>query len=127
MMKRMIATGAMALCLFGCQSGAEYQADMNASLNARLEAYNGKSMAEFMGRTGMLPLSTYDVSEGRVFVFRTDPVYMSLPATHVTPAVTRSAQCQLLIRAVPVGTGQGADSWKIMGTERTGPCNNLPV
>jgi len=126
-MKRMITVGAVALALAGCQTGDEYQAGIDASLNARLEANNGKSMAEFMGRTGMLPLSTYDVSEGRVFVFRTDPVYMTLPATHVTPAITRSAQCQLLVRAVPVGSGQGADNWKIVGTERTGPCNNLPV
>ena len=77
--------------LAGCQTGAEYQADVNASLNARLEAYNGATMAEFQARTGMLPVDAYPVSEGQVFVFRTDPVYMTLPATHVTPAFTRSA------------------------------------
>jgi len=57
-MKRMIAAGAVALCLAGCQTGAEYQADVDASLNARLRAYAGTTMAEFIGRTGMLPIST---------------------------------------------------------------------
>lgn len=75
----------------------------------------------------MLPVDAYPVSEGRVFVFRTDPVYMTLAATHVTPAITRSSQCQLLIRAVHFGEGQTADNWRIMGTERSGPCNNLPI
>lgn len=126
-MNRMIAIGAVALCLAGCQTSAEYQANVNASLDARLEAYTGRTMAEFIGRTGMQPESSYDVSEGRVFVFRTSPVYMTLPATHVTPAVTTSAQCQLLIRAVRTSPQQVADSWKIMGTQRQGPCNNLPV
>lgn len=127
MMKRMIAAGAVALSLAGCQTGSDYQADIDMSLNNRLEAYNGKSMAEFMGNTGLLPVSTYDVSDGRVFVFRSDPIYMTLPATNSTPAITRSAQCQLLIRAVPNGEGRGADNWKIVGTQRSGPCNNLPV
>jgi hypothetical protein len=119
---------ALALCgLAGCQTNAEHQANVNASLDARLEAYTGRSMAEFIGRTGMQPESSYDVSEGRVFVFRTSPVYVTLPATHVTPAVTTSAQCQLLIRAVRTSPELVANSWKIMGTQRQGPCNNLPV
>lgn len=126
-MKRVIAIGAVALSLAGCQTNEQYQANVNASLNARLEAYNGKTIAEFIGHTGMQPESSYDVSEGRVFVFRTSPVYMTLPATHVTPAVTTSAQCQLLIRAVRTSPELVADSWKIMGTQRTGPCNNLPI
>jgi hypothetical protein len=119
---------ALVLCgLAGCQTNAEYQANVNASLDARLEAYNRKTIAEFIGRTGMQPESSYNVSEGRVFVFRTSLVYMTLPATHVTPAVTTSAQCQLLIRAIRTSPQQVADSWKIMGTQRQGPCNNLPV
>lgn len=126
-MKQLIAIGAVALSLAGCQTNEQYQAGINASLNARLESYNGKTMAEFIGRTGMQPESSYDVSEGRVFVFRTSPVYMTLPATHVTPAVTTSAQCQLLIRAVRTSPALVADSWKIMGTQRQGPCNNLPI
>lgn len=126
-MREFIFAAMAALSLTGCQTGAEYQAGIEASLSARLEAYNGKSMAEFMGNTGMLPVGTYDVSNGRVFVFRSDPIYTTLPATNVTPAITSSAQCQLLIRAVPVGVGRGADSWKIIGTQRSGPCNNLPV
>ncbi len=104
-----------------------HQADINASLDARLSAYHGSTIADFTARTGMLPIHAYDVIGGRVFVFGTDPVYVTLPATHVTPAVTRSAQCQLLLRAEPNGTGGTADSWWIVGTQRSGGCNNLQV
>ncbi|MDM9629762.1 hypothetical protein QTL95_28160 [Rhizobium sp. S152] len=100
---------------------------MNADLSARLERYNGLSIAEFQARTGMLPVDAYPVSEGRVFVFRMPPVYVTLPATNVTPAITRSSQCQLLIRAVNEAKIATADHWLIRGTERTGPCGGLPV
>lgn len=113
--------------LAGCQTTEQHQADVNASLDARLSAYHGSTIAVFTARTGMLPIDAYEVSGGRVFVFRTDPVYVTLPATHVTPAVTRSAQCQLLIRAEPNGVDGTADSWRIVGTQRSGGCNNLPV
>jgi hypothetical protein len=116
-----------ALVLAGCQTNAEHQAALESDLSARLERYNGASVAEFMSRTGMAPVDAYPVSEGRVFVFRTDPVYMTLPATSVTPAVTRSAQCQLLIRATNERKIGIADNWFIKGTQRSGPCNSLQV
>jgi hypothetical protein len=75
----------------------------------------------------MLPVSAYPVSYGRVFVFRTDPVYLTLPATDLTPAVTRSSQCQLLVRAVNDGKTGTADNWIIKETERSGACNKLSV
>ena len=81
------------LVISGCQTSAEVNAQNNADLNARLERYNGASLAEFQSRTGMLPSDAYNVSEGRVFVFRTDPVFITLSATSVTPAITRTAQC----------------------------------
>ena len=125
MFKRILIVGALALS--GCQTGAEHQAAIESGISARLELYNGRSMAEFMSRTGMTPVDAYPVSEGRVFIFRTDPVYMTLPATNATPAITRSAQCQLLIRAVNEAKVGTADNWMIKGTERTGACNTLPV
>src|SRR5690349_17165749 len=108
--------------LAGCQTTEQHQADVNAGLDARLSAYHGSTIADFTARTGMLPIDAYDISGGRVFVFRTDPVYFTLPATHVTPAVTRSAQCQLLLRAEPNGAGGAADGWRIAGTQRSGGC-----
>jgi hypothetical protein len=129
MLKRSIAALVGALCVAGCQTTANQQAQVNASLDQRLTAYNGATMADFMGKTGMMPSDYYPVSEGRVFIFQGSPIYMTLPATAVTPAVTRSSACQLLIRAVRIGPagGVGADNWKIMGTQRTGPCDGLPV
>ena len=119
------ATLAALLALGGCQTNEQYQAEVNASLDDRLNA--GQTMAGFMSNTSMMPSTYYPVSEGRVFVFQGPSVYMTLPATSVTPAVTRSSACQLLIRAVPNGAGGNADGWTIKGTQRSGPCNNLPV
>lgn len=120
-----IIIGAICVLVAGCQTYDPSAA--NANLSTRLEQYNGASMREFIERTGLTPVSAYPVSEGRVFVFKTAPVYITLPATNVTPAVTRSNQCQLLIRAVHKGGSEAADNWKIMGTQREGPCLNLPV
>jgi hypothetical protein len=113
--------------LAGCQTTEQYEAAVNADLDARLAAYNGATMAEFQARTGMLPQDAYPIDGGRVFVFRTAPVYSTLPATNVTPALTRSAQCQLLVQTVLEGRTGTADSWKIVGTQRTGACNNLQI
>ena len=113
--------------LAGCQTNEEYQARLNADLDARLSAFNGATIADFIARTGMVPSSAYAVADGRVFVFQTAPVFITLPATNITPAVTRSAQCQLLVQTVPNGSGGTADNWKIVGTQRSGGCNNLPI
>ncbi|SES38154.1 hypothetical protein [Rhizobium sp. NFR03] len=113
------------LVLAGCQTSEDDQAHANAVLDAKLNGYSGSTIAEFTAQTGMLPADAYPVSGGRVFVFRTAPVYMTLPATQVTPAITRPAQCQLLVQAQPTGAGGTADSWRIVGTQRSGACNNL--
>jgi hypothetical protein len=113
------------LALSGCQSAAEQQAQSDAMLDARLAQYNGRPISQFMSATGMTPEDAYPVSDGRIFVFRTAPVYMTLPATNVTPAITRSAQCQLLVRTTNDSRASGSDAWIIRGTERSGACNNL--
>ncbi|QWW67952.1 hypothetical protein [Rhizobium sp. WYJ-E13] len=114
------------LTLSGCQTAAEHQAQIDAMLDGRLAQYNGQSISQFMTGTGMTPEDAYPVSDGRVFVFRTAPVYMTLPATNVTPAITRSAQCQLLVRTTNDSKASGADAWIVRGTQRSGACNNLP-
>jgi hypothetical protein len=113
--------------LAGCETTEDQRGRVNADLDARLTAYNGASIADFIARTGMTPADAYPVSDGKVFVFRTDPVYVTLPATTVTPAVTRSSQCRLLIRAVNRTGAAGADQWIIKGTQRSGACNTLRV
>ncbi|PYE40489.1 hypothetical protein DFI02_1154 [Rhizobium sp. PP-F2F-G20b] len=115
------------LLLAGCQTSEEYQTHENAVLDAKLNGLSGSTIAEFTAQTGMLPADAYPVAAGRVFVFRTAPIYMTLPATQVTPAITRSAQCQLLVQAQPTGAGGTADDWRIVGTQRSGACNNLPI
>lgn len=117
----------MVVVLAGCQTNEEYQASVNADLDTRLLAYNGKTIAEFIARTGMVPASAYAVADGRVFVFQTAPVFMTLPATNITPAVTRSAQCQVLVQTAPNGSGGTADNWKIVGAQRNGACNNIRI
>ncbi|TBB25186.1 hypothetical protein ELH51_27280 [Rhizobium ruizarguesonis] len=125
MSKRLLLITALALS--GCQSGADHQAQIDAMLDGRLSQYNGRPISEFMSATGMTPQDAYPVSDGRVFVFRTAPVYMTLPATNVTPAIMGTAQCQLLVRTTNEIRASGADAWIISGTERSGACNNLPL
>ncbi|SEH79348.1 hypothetical protein SAMN05216228_100863 [Rhizobium tibeticum] len=128
-MKRIkIAAGLAAVLSFAsCQTNAEYQSQLNANLDARLSAYHGTTLAEFIARTGLVPVNAYPVAGGKVFVIEGAPVYVTLPATQVTPGITRASACQLLIRAALTGPGGTADDWKIVGTSRSGPCNNLPV
>lgn len=120
------ATMAAALCS-SCQTYESYQRDVDANLDTRLRSYHGATVAEFQARTGMLAEDAYPTKSGRVFVFRTAPVYMTLPATAVTPAVTNAAQCQLLVGAKRISEGSTADDWQIIETRRSGACNNLRV
>ncbi|OLP60322.1 hypothetical protein BJF93_15305 [Xaviernesmea oryzae] len=127
MPRRLLGAAVALLALAGCQTSQEYQAAIDESLNARLEALNGLTIGQFTAQTGMLPADAYPVQGGRVFVFRTDPVMITLPATKVTPAITRTAQCQLLIQTKATDSRGTADSWKIVATQRAGACNNLPI
>lgn len=126
MMVRAALIGLVAL-LAGCETAEHAQARIDADLDARLSGYNGMTIADFQSRTGMLAEDAYPVNGGRVFVFRTAPVFTTLPATHVTPAITQAHRCQLLLHTVATSLAGTADSWQIVGTQRTGGCNNLPV
>lgn len=116
-----------ALSLASCQTNAEFQAAVDHDLDARLARFNGSTMAEFITQTGLTPTNAYPVGGGRVFVVDGRSIHVTLPATHVTPAVTRSAACRLLVTTAHVGNGSTADDWEIVGTQRSGPCNSIPV
>lgn len=116
-----------ALILASCQTSAEYQAGVDRDLDARLARFNGSTMAEFIGRTGLAPASAYSVGNGRVFVVDGPPIYVTLPATRITPAVTRSSACRLLVTTAHAGGGTSSDDWEIVGIQRAGPCNGLLV
>jgi hypothetical protein len=115
------------LALTGCQTGAQYQANVEQDLSARLSQYDGATIAEFIAHTGMTPTDAYPVGGGRVFIFRGSTIVTTVPATNWTPAISNSAACQLLVQAVPISKGGTASDWKIIGTSRTGPCNTFPV
>ncbi|WP_246733246.1 hypothetical protein [Rhizobium laguerreae] len=100
------------------RSKADHQLKIDAMLDGRLAQYDGRPIRQFMSATGMTPVDAYPVTDGRVFVFRIAPVYMTLPATNVTPAVTRTAQCELLVRTTNETWASGADAWIIRGTQR---------
>jgi hypothetical protein len=124
----MIATAlTAALLLMSCQTNTEYQAAIDEDLAASLARFNGSTMAEFIAQTGLVPVNAYPVGSGRVFVIDGPPIYATMPATHVTPAVTRSSACRLLITTAHVGNGSTADDWETVGIQRSGPCNRLPV
>ncbi|MDC7257012.1 hypothetical protein K0P19_19895 [Shinella sp. YE25] len=113
-----------ALSLAGCQTTAEYEAAASRDLDARLAAFRGATMAEFSARTGLLPSDAYLIAAGRVFVIEGPPIFATLPATSVTPAITRSAACRLLVSTEQIGTPHTADDWKIVEIRHSGPCNN---
>lgn len=110
--------------LAGCQTTAEHQAAADRDLDVRLAAFRGSTMAEFSARTGLLPSDAYPIAAGRVFVIEGPPIFTTLPATSVTPAVTRSAACRLLVSTEQIGTTRTADDWRIVEIRHSGPCNN---
>lgn len=118
---------AQGLVLAGCQTDAEHQAAVEQDLDARLARLNGYTMTAFIAQTGLTPINAYPVGSGRVFVIDGPTIYVTLPATNVTPAVTRSTACRLLVTTARAGNGSTADDWEIVGIQRSGPCNNLRV
>lgn len=128
MLKSKIVLAVVAsLALSACQTTQEYQVKVDASLDQRLAAYHGRTMADFIARTGLVPTDYYPASDGRVFIVQMTPVVLTLPATNVTPAIYRADACQLMLETERVGDGATADNWRVTGTTRRGPCNNLPV
>lgn len=123
----LLAPAAIASCLMaaGCQTNAEHGASIDRDFDSRLARFNGSTMAAFSAQTGLLPTNAYPIANGRVFVVDGPPVYVTLPATHVTPAVTRSSACRLMITTSQVGTTRTADDWQIIGIEQSGPCRGL--
>ncbi|WP_018240571.1 hypothetical protein [Ensifer sp. BR816] len=117
----------VAFVLAGCQTNAEHQAAVEQDLDVRLARLNGYTMTQFIAQTGMTPVNAYPVGSGRVFVVDGPPVYVTLFATHVMPAVTRSSACRLLVATAHAGGGSSTDDWEIIGIQRSGPCNNLRV
>ncbi len=115
----LIATGLM---LGSCQTNEEYQTAIARDLEIRLARLKGSTMAAFSAQTGLLPTTAYPITNGRVFVVDGPPVYLTLPATHAAPAVTRSSACRLLITTAQVGKSGTADDWEIVGTQHSGPC-----
>lgn len=122
-----VAAVALGLVVTGCQTNAEYQAAVDQDLDARLARFNGSAMSALIAQTGLTPAGAYPVGSGRVFVVDGPPIYVTLAATHVTPAVTRSSACRLFVTTVHAGGGNAADDWEIVGIKRSGPCNNLRV
>lgn len=123
-----IATALMtALSLPSCQTNADYQAAVDRDLDARLARFNGSTMSAFMAQSGLTPVGAYPVGSGRLFVIDGPPIHVTLAATHVTPAVTRTSACRLLVTTAHAGGGNTADDWEIVGIQRSGPCMNLPL
>lgn len=122
-----VAAVALGLVVTGCQTNAEYQAAVDHDLDARLARFNGSTISAFVAQTGLTPVGAYPVGSGRVFVIDGPPIHVTLAATHVTPAVTRTSACRLLVTTAHAGGGNTADDWEIVGIQRSGPCINLPV
>lgn len=105
------------LPLAGCQTGAEYQAKVDADRAGRLQTWIGHTMAEFMRGTGMTPSSNYDTGAGRTFVVD-GPAYTLAMA----PGVARTFGCRIQLETVATSNASGADNWRIVIASSTGPC-----
>jgi hypothetical protein len=110
------------LLLAGCQTGAEYQAKVDADRAARLQTWIGRTMADFMRDTGMTPSTTYDTSAGRVFLVDGPAVTLALAPAYGSPGVARSFACRIQLETVATGQTSGADVWRIVAVSSTGPC-----
>lgn len=122
-----------ALALCGCQSGAQYEAQLQASRERRAQQYVGYTMAQFMSWTGLVPSDAIATAEGKTFVIIGPTVTVGLPAyidrygIAVAPAVASSTTCRIMVstrprRKVPNAT---ADDWEITGIARHGPCDSV--
>ncbi|WP_062207675.1 hypothetical protein [Aureimonas sp. AU12] len=89
--------------------------------SARISAFQGSTMADFSGETGLTASSLYPITGGRVFVVDGPPVAWSYGGySNVTAS-------RLLIQTELNERGATADGWTIGGTTRTGPCQLLPI
>lgn len=123
--RSIFAAVAAGLVASACHTSEQYQASAARDRDARLASFNGSSMAAFSAQTGLLPTNAYPITNGRVFVVDGPTIFVTLPATHVTPAVTRSSVCRLLITTAQVGKTGTADDWEILGTQRSGRCSSV--
>lgn len=116
-MRTCILGVATVLVLGGCQTAEQVEDDRSA----RIRAYHGRTMAAFIGDTGLVPITYYPIDGGRVFVVEGPPVVSSYGGYSNTTA------CRLQIQTRHSGSGSTADDWTIVGTTRTGPCQLLPT
>lgn len=123
----------VALALCGCQTGAQYNAQLQESRERRAQQYVGSTMAQFMSWTGLMPSDAIATAEGKTFIIIGPTVTLSTPAyvgpygLSGVPAVASSTTCRIMVdtrlrRNVPNAT---ADDWEITSISRTGPCDSV--
>lgn len=120
------------LALCGCQTGEQYNAQMQASRERRAQQYVGANMAQFMSWTGLVPSDAIVTAEGKTFVIIGPTVTLSTPAyvgpygVSGVPAVASSTTCRVMVAARPRRSGQNTtpEDWEITGITRSGPCDN---
>jgi hypothetical protein len=110
------------LLLAGCQTGAEYRAEVDNDRAARFQTWVGRSMADFMSGTGMTPSSMYDIITGRVFVVDGPGVTLALAPNGFTHGVVRTFACHIQLETASTNRIGGADNWRITGASSSGPC-----
>lgn len=122
-----------ALALCGCQSGAQNEAQLQASRERRAQQYVGYTMAQFMSWTGLVPSDAIATAEGKTFVIIGPTVTVGLPAyvdrygITVAPAVASSTTCRVMVNArlrrnAPKPT---PEDWEITSISRSGPCDGI--
>ena len=115
---------ALVVALFPISACVE-SVDYEALQNARMRSFLGQTMAQFSQSTGLIPQDAYDTKAGRTFVVPGPVSTVYLPPAYGVPGVAAQNQCQILLGAKRVGTGDTADDWEIESATWRGPCGGV--
>lgn len=102
----------IALALHGCDADDR---------PARLKPYIGRSVAEFSRDTGLVPSTSYDTAQGRVFVVNGPVIAVPVPSS-TSPSIVTAGGCRMQIETTATNPRGTADDWRIVSIDAHGPC-----
>ena len=96
-----------------------------ALIDARLDSFQGMTVAQFAADTGLVPYDHFDTNSGRTFLVSGPSSSVYIPPTMGAPGVVAHNQCLIQLMTQNVDGQATADSWVIRGTSWRGNCANV--
>jgi hypothetical protein len=115
---RYFVAGIFVLTLGACRTNQELQAERDAEFQTLV----GGTMADFIRRNSLTPSDMYPTSSGRTFVVYGRSTTIVLPGSGFVPTVAANRQCKMLVETVATDAQGTADTWRVTGISRSGPC-----